>query len=66
VYRGLATTMGAAPMADAARLSQLVGASSRTAHLEAFGAAVREVLGAHPDLGSEAVWQQFGQLITAH
>jgi hypothetical protein len=34
--------------------------------LEAFGVAVQEVLRKHPDLGSEEVWQQFGQLITAH
>jgi hypothetical protein len=28
--------------------------------------AVREVLGAHPDLASEQCWQQLGQLIAAH
>jgi hypothetical protein len=53
-------------VAESVRLSPLVGAGGRQPGLETFGVAVREVLGAHPDLASEQCWQQLGQLIAQH
>ena len=50
-------------MAESAKSLQLVGAGGRAPGLEAFGVALRAVLGERPDLAAEATWQQLGKLV---